>query len=389
MTSPLHRVLQALFVVGTLGFAFLAALMIAGMRTAPEQHLPPVVIPLVETVTVTLENVELRVQAQGIVIPHTQSMILSEVAGSVLEVADSLRAGSLVQEGEVLARIDDNDYALALAEAHAALAQARLKLEQALADAANSKRDWERSGVSAAPSALVLREPQVADARAQLGLAEARQRKAQADLERCVVRAPFTARVRSTMIDRGQFVARGAQIATLIRTDVLEARIPIPDADLAYLDLELGGNINAANAPEARLSTVFGGKEHSWSARIVRTEAELDPASRMVVIIARIENTRSAEGGVPLAVGMFVEVDIRGRHLANKVKLPREALRGEARVMTVDSEDHLRFRTVEVHRQTPDSLIIDAGLEPGDRVIISPLEAPVDGMTVRQAELSE
>ena len=85
----------------------------------------------------------------------------------------------------------------------------------------------------------------------------------------------------------------------------------------------------------------------------------------------------------PLAVGLFVEAEIRGREVGDAVVLPRVALRGEGRVLVLDDESRLRFRDVEVLRVERERVVIGAGLEVGERVCVSPLPAAVDGMSVR------
>jgi multidrug efflux pump subunit AcrA (membrane-fusion protein) len=130
----------------------------------------------------------------------------------------------------------------------------------------------------------------------------------------------------------------------------------------------------------------FAGSEREWHGRVVRTEGEIDPKSRMVHVVARVDDPyarRADDGRPPLAVGLFVEAEILGRRAEGVVVLPRAALRSDGRVLVVDDEQNLRFREVEVLRKGRDELIISSGLAAGDRVCISPLEAAVDGMAVR------
>jgi multidrug efflux pump subunit AcrA (membrane-fusion protein) len=121
----------------------------------------------------------------------------------------------------------------------------------------------------------------------------------------------------------------------------------------------------------------------------VRTEGEIDAKSRMVHLVARVEDPYGqggAIGSAPLAVGLFVEAEIQGRSVENVFVLPRTALRTDAGsdlVYLVDAEDRLRFKVVEVLRAERDDVVIGGGLRPGDRVCVSPMAAAVDGMAVR------
>jgi multidrug efflux pump subunit AcrA (membrane-fusion protein) len=156
----------------------------------------------------------------------------------------------------------------------------------------------------------------------------------------------------------------------------------------------------AQNGSPVRLRAEFAGREYVWNGRIVRTEGELDPKSRMVHAVARVEDPYVREAGSerpPLAVGLFVEAEILGRRVGAAVTLPRAALRrnepgpGEPGrdghfVLVVTDESRLEFRPVELLRSEREQVVIGSGLASGERVCISPLLAPVDGMAVRVAD---
>jgi multidrug efflux pump subunit AcrA (membrane-fusion protein) len=85
---------------------------------------------------------------------------------------------------------------------------------------------------------------------------------------------------------------------------------------------------------------------------------------------------------------MFVEAEIIGRRVDDVAVIPRSALRGDERVLIIDKDNKLHFRTVEVLRADFETVIISSGLNEGERICISPLEAVVDGMEVRIVEES-
>ena len=196
--------------------------------------------------------------------------------------------------------------------------------------------------------------------------------------------------MRQKSVDIGQFVNRGAPIASIYSVDYAEVRLPIPDNEVGFIDLPFTyrGETKSRPGPKVRLRARFGGQDYTWTGRIVRTEAEIDPQSRMIHAIAQVEKPYdlSTQGGrrrPPLAVGMYVEAEIEGRWTAGVVTIPRAILRGDDQVLVVEEGDRLRFRTVEILRAEGDQVLIRSGLEAGDRVCISPLETAVDGMTVR------
>ena len=225
-------------------------------------------------------------------------------------------------------------------------------------------------------------------AQAELREANATLKRAQRDLARTQVLAPYDGRVRSEQVDVGQFVNRGESVAKVYAVDFAEVRLPIPDEELAYLDLPLtqsGGELE--NPVTVTLRARFAGKQNEWQGEIVRTEGELDPRTRMVHVVARVAAPYAPhDGRPPLAVGLFVEAEILGSQVEDVVVLPRSALRGASRVLVVDADDRLRFRDVEVLRVVRDQVFVRSGLARGERVCVSALEIALEGMRVRVNE---
>ena len=298
--------------------------------------------------------------------------------------------GGFFEKGDLLLRLDSRDYELVVTRSQAAIAQAKLRLEIERQEAAVAMEEWELLG-SGRPTPLAMREPQIAEAQAALASAEAASQQAEYDLERTVVRAPFAGRVRQERVDVGQFVARGNSVATLYAIDAAEVRLPIPDSELAFLNLPLAYRddevaIGSVRGPTVILRSEFAGRRHEWRGTIVRTEGEIDPRTRMVHAIARVEDPYARGNDPnrpPLAVGMFVEAEIIGRSSGRVMVLPRTVLRGADRVLIVDDADHVRFRQVELFRLERDRILVKSGIEEGDRIIVSPLEYAIDGMQVQ------
>jgi hypothetical protein len=139
--------------------------------------------------------------------------------------------------------------------------------------------------------------------------------------------------------------------------------------------------------PVVVLTADLGGRTHQWDGVLSRTEGEIDPTTRLMYAVVRVDEpsnrTRHPEADSPLAVGLFVETSIAGRTIDGCFVIPRSALRGRDRVFVIE-DDLLRIRTVDVVRAESERAVI-RGLENGDRVILSPMEAPVDGQVVRVA----
>ncbi len=388
MSPMLNRVLKALLPLLVVGVALAAAYVMYLNRPPVETQTPVVAAPAVRVQPVAFESVDLTVSSQGTVQPRTSSQLVPEIAGTVLSVSPAFAVGGFFEEGEVLLQIDPYDYQQALIAAQSQLAQARLRLATEEAEAEVARREWEEIGQGSA-SPLTLRQPQVEDARAAVASAEAAIDRARRDLERAEVRAPYAGRVQSKDVDVGQFVNRGTAVGRIYAVDSAEVRLPLPDDELAYVDVPMSyRGTQQRTGPAVTLSADFAGRRYSWRGRIVRTEGEIDAVSRMVHVVAEVDDPYAPGPDPtrpPLAVGMFVEAEIAGRRVDDVVVLPWAALNGRDRVLIVDDDGRLRYRQVEVLRSTTESVLVSGGLEEGDRVSISALDAVVDGMAVQIA----
>lgn len=369
-----------LILLGGFGLAWL--LIATGPRLEPRP--PESLIPLVRTQKVEAARVQFNTTTYGTVLPRAESELIPEVAGRVLEVSPNLVTGGFFSRDEVLLRIDPLDYEVAVRQAEASVARAGSELRNALRAHERQQDLARRELASESQQDDALNRLQVA--RAVLSEQEARLAKAERDLERTLVRAPYDGRVRSERVDVGQFVNRGARLATIYAIDFAEVRLPVHDHELEFIQLPLTSAAAAESEPlaEVTLRAGFGGREHSWQGRVVRTEGELDARTRMVNVIAEVPAPYRPRGDrPPLNVGLFVEAEIHGQEMDGLVVLPRAALRDGDTVYVVDEESRLRFREVRVLRIGEDKVYIEAGLAPGEEVCISQPGSVLDGMTVR------
>ena len=390
MKRALVRLLKALLPLVIVAVAAFAAVTMI-MNRPPVEILTPVIQPPgVRVHEVTLQDARLTVTSQGTVQPRTESQLVPEIAGRVTWVAPSFAEGGFFEAGDVLVRIDPFDYEQMLVTARSQLAQARLRLAQEEAEAEVAQREWDTLG-RGDPRELALRKPQLEDAGAAVAAAEAGVERARRDLQRAEIVAPYAGRVRTKNVDIGQYVRVGDALATVYAVDVAEIRLPLPDDELAYLDLPLSyRGVERQAQPAVTLRATFAGETHAWNGRIVRTESEIDSVSRMVHAIAEVADPYAPgpnPNRPPLAVGMYVEAEIEGRTARDVAVLPRAALRGRDQVLVATPEDRLSFRTIHLLRTSTESVIVRAGLQAGELVVISPLDTPTDGMRVQLANV--
>lgn len=351
------------------------------LRPKPEIVDQVVEIPIVRVLPARETSVALTATSQGNVMPRQEIDLVPEVAGKIVAVSPAFISGGIFGRGEVLIQIDPRDYANEVTRAEAAVASARQQLTREQAEADQAARDWQDLGLGGEPSALALRKPQLAQARAELLAAQAQLESARLALERTRLRAPFDGQVREKRADVGQYVTPGAALGRIFSTDMAEIRLPLTDRQLASIALPGSGQLS--DGPLVDLSEVGG--PGRWTARIVRTEGVIDPASRVVFAVASVDDPYGLKSRreKPLRIGSFVQARIEGRVLESVIEIPRIALLEGKTVLVVDGSDHLEMRSVSVARTTPQLALISDGLKQGERVIVSPIEYPVDGMKVR------
>jgi RND family efflux transporter MFP subunit len=339
-------------------------------------------VPLVEVLPLIPETVRLQVEANGVVEAEDPLPLAPEVGGRVVGIAEDLVEGGRVAAGEVLFRIDPADAGTSLAAAEAALQGARAALELEEAAAAAAVADWNELG-DGEPGALVRREPQLAAARAELAAREAARDRAARDLARCAVRAPFDARVQAVDLALGQILAPGVPVARLLPADTAWLRLPLPLHELGHLGIQPGAT--GLGAP-VQVSAEMGGGTVRREGRLERLRPDLDPASRMLHGLVRIEQPFGTDGLPALPPGVFARAVLAGRSVDGLFRVPRLAMREGDVVHLADDEDRLVIRPVRVLQWTADAALVEEGLAAGERLVLTALPVAAAGMQLEVRE---
>ena len=346
----------------------------------------PEIIPIsVRVAEVRSESVQLFIESQGKAQAARQASLSSNVQGPVAWVSPSLEAGAYVKAGEPLLRLELADFETAVARSRATYEQASAEAEFAAADLARitelaAKRLASESELQNAERAATVTSARLADAEAALEQSEL-------DAERSILRAPFNAVVASRDVELGQFVNRAQSVAVLFDADSVDVRVPLAIRQLGYLDVPMGfrGEFESVQAPRVELVGSYGGKQYIWEGKLLRTEATIDPNSNTVQSIIRIEQPTADLGGetIPLPIGLFVEARIAGKLVEDIISLPRSAIGNNSQVLVVYAENKMYYRDLDIFRLEQDRVLISGGLVPGEKICTSPIQAVVDGMSVR------
>ncbi len=363
-----------------------AMILLAKSRPAPKKQALPNKGALVQLITVSTENRRAEIHSTGTVQPSRQIAIITQVGGQISRLSPQCVAGGFIKAGELLFAIDDADYRLAAAQAKATVAKAEADLATARGKAEVARMAWERfGGETPAVNPLVLHQPQLKTAAANLAAAQASQTKAQLNLTRTEVRAPFNCLVLSEELGIGLTVRVGSPVARIVGTDDAEVIVPLPLAELPWCVIPRL-SVNTPGSP-ATLSATIGNRKFQWQGKILRSLGEIDPKGRMARLAIRVEDPYRLKNSknlpLDLTMGMFVEVTIHGEALNKIVALPRKAMRPDSTVWLMDNEQKLRLRPVQVARFTDTEALISKGLAPGEKVVLTPLNGAADGMALR------
>ena len=395
---------QILTPLAIVAVAVVLAAGIIASRPEAEQAVQQRRALLVDTVSVAKQDIKVTVKAQGVVTPRTETTLVSEVSGKVMEVAPAFLAGGFFRKGDLLLKIDDRNYRSQLKRAESAVARARSELAQEKGRGVVAKKDWLKRNntdhIDSSAKSLALREPQLLHAEANLASALADLENARVDLARTQIRAPYDGLVRQKQVDVGQYVNAGTPIGVTFAVDRAEIRLALPENKLSLIELPdaYSASSDKERFPKVTLSSTVDDNATTWSARLVRSEGVLDDMRRVLFVVAQIEDpygfnlseaVKQQAKFKPLRIGSFVDAEIEGRLMEGLIRLPRHVLRAGNKIWVIDENEQLREAMVKVLRTDGEFLYVKSGLNNGDRVCLTSVGAVLPGTPVRIASHSD
>lgn len=353
-----------------------AFVLLQSTKAPAEKKDKKVHVPYVSVEAVTVEPLQLVARSQGEVMSRYETFLASEVSGVIVDITPEFVNGGIIKKGELLAQIDPFDYDVRVQQANANLASARAAFIQERAQGQVAEAEWATIS-NAKPSELGLRKPQQEQALAAVKASEAALTQAKKDLERTEIRAPFDALVRVRSISPGQFVSIGNPLGQLMDISVAEVRLPVNQGDFAILK-------NRGELAEVDFYGQSYGKDTMWKGQVVRDEGMIDADSRMTYLVAQVNDPYGLHTNKPrLPFGTYVTADVKGA-IVDGVRIPRRLFVNKKLPLIKDNT--LRFADVTQLKQDGKFTIVSGGLETGDLLLISTLDAPVEGMAVTWEE---
>lgn len=339
---------------------------------------------LVETVTVTRGTYSPRLVVLGTVEPAQDITLSPRISGQVLEVSPQLVPGGMVRKGDLLLKIDPADFenAVSIRRSELEQAQASLEIEEGRQSLARKELALLEGTINDTNRALVLREPQIASIRAEVSAAEAAVERAQLDLERTSVFAPFDAQVLSRSVNVGSQVAPGDELAQLVGIDEYWIFAAVPIRSLRWVqfpksDQQQGSKVRLRN-PD---SWPQGAERQGHVGFLIGT---LDQQTRLARVLVIVRDPLGQLSDVPpLILDTLIETEIEGRPIEDVIRLDRALVR-DSDTVWVMNDGQLEIRDVDIEFRDAKHAYIRAGLEHGEEVVVTTLATVAEGIGLRK-----
>lgn len=381
-----------------------------------------------------------RIRGYGYAEPSETWQAIPEVSGRVVEIHPDLKKGTFLKKGEVLFKIDPQNYGLAESREQASVmnVEAQLRelsqqkentarlleietqaLELGRKELARKKELHKRGFVSLSEleleeKSLLAQEKTIKNLQNSLDLIPSQQKALLAqkesgvstldqrrlDLERTIIRAPFDCRISEVRVELNEYASVGSVLAGAISIDKVEIPVKLTPGQFASLLptpfeirplLDKGfsmENLRKLVGLSARVRLPMFHKEAVWKGEFRRTGESVDPETGALTVFVAVDKPyEKIRPGVrpPLVPGLYCEVELQGRGRDNRFVVPASALHG-GELFLLDSEKRLERRKVTVETAMDDYLIISGGLSDKEMVVLTDLVPAISGMLLTPVE---
>jgi len=304
----------------------------------------------VETVAVQPRSVTQTLDLAVDLRPGRRATLGAEVAGNVEAVEFDL--GDAVRQGQLMARIDTRSI-------ETEVAQAKALYDQAVDEASRAESLYEKHSIT---------RDRLISARTNRDVAKSQLDSARIRLAKSQVRAPWSGHVAARIAERGDYVDVGQALYELVDSDPLKVHASVSSDDVPYLKVGEEANVVVDALPD-----------QSFTAKVVRLGAELDPASRTLDLEAALPNPAGT-----LKPGMYGRMHLPLRTLQGALVVPLSALVDfeSGKVLYVVENGRAVRRSIVSGPVLGDEVVIEQGLQPGDAVIVAGQDQVADGQKV-------
>jgi len=379
--------LQIFFSLVVLGCG--AAVATYYLKTAPQAK-PRKRAP--SPLTVQVESVkyaphQMIINAMGTIVPAQEITLTSQVKGEITAMSENLVPGGFAGKGEPLLTVDPTDYKLIILQHSSEVAKAESDLALEMGNQLIARKEFEILGekTSEGEKRLILRQPQLDHKQATLKGAKARLKQAELDLTRTRIDAPFNAVILSRSVNIGSHISATTPLARLAGTDEFWLKLSVPLEQLQWIDIP-GNTPSTGSRVQIRVHQ-NNSSAGTRTGRVTRLAPDLEGQGRMAVLYVSIRDPlcRLSENSdkPKLLIGSYVNAEIEGIQLKSAVAVKRSHIHNSDTIWLLSKDNTLTPRKIDIVFKNRDYVFISSGLQEGEKVIISPLSAPVRGTPVK------
>ena len=340
---------------------------------------------LVETLAVARGTFSPRLVVLGTVQPAQDVVLSPRVRGQVEKVAPTFVPGGMVREGELLLQLDPADFKNSVSIRRSELEQveASWDIEEGRQNLAKQELELLGDSIDEVNRALVLREPQAASIKSELDAARAALERAELDLQRTQIVAPFDAQILRRTVNIGSQVQPGDDLGQLIGVDEYWVLAAVPVRNLRWISFPEGDQPG---------SQVILRDADAWGAdvqrrgQVARMIAALDQQTRLARVLVTVDDPLGLESDdPPLILDTLIETEIIGKPLQDVIRLSREYVH-DGDTVWVMKDGELEIREAEIVFRDPTYAYIRGGLTDGEEVVITTLATVADGVKLRKVQ---
>jgi multidrug efflux pump subunit AcrA (membrane-fusion protein) len=384
-----------------------------------------------------------RVTAYGTVEPSITLNAMAEVSGEISYLHPNLKAGETIPAGTLVVRIDAEDYELSLRQTQEDLKASRSSLRELETERKSTLRSLQlaqknlevgkaelgrlrevfekkliaRSTLDAEEQKTIQLRQQVEDLQGRLNGYDSRRQSIEAQIARAEqevqnrttilgrteIRMPFDARIGTVSVNQNEFVTVGSALFEAIDLKGIEISAQLPIGSMRKLVshlanqsqvvrefIETGGRINESLGLVAEVRLVGDMPNAIWEARVLRISESIDATRQTLGVVVGVDKPYEkilAGQRPPLLKGMYTAVNLMAPQRLAMV-IPRKALH-EGRVYLADADGRLEIRAVDILFSQDDLVVVKAGLEVDDRVVITDLTPVIEGMPLQVTEATQ
>lgn len=375
----LLQILLIIIVLGC-GIALAGYYLKTGPKAKPRKRVPTP--PLVQVKPVSFQDHQLTLEGMGTIYAAKEVNLIPGVNGEIVNINKKMVPGGSLVRGDILFNIDPIDYKLAALELQNEVDIASHELALEMGNQLIAQKEFEILGqtVSASEKTLILREPQLKIKQAILKNKQAKLAKAELNLSRTAVTAPFNSVIISTSVNLGSRVNQSTSVAKLAGTDEFWVKILLPVEQLKWITLP------ADDQPEGspvRIYLDYGLGSPFRTGKISKLAPNLEDQGKLAIVYATVHDPLSLQpenqNKPKLLLGSFVRAEIAGITFKKVLTIERNHLRENNSIWIMDENDKLDIRPVDIIAKNRDQILVSNSINAGEKLITSALSAPVQG----------